>query len=146
MQYFIIVASKDHVEIGVENEFAQAGHGEKPQLKKLKRNDWIIYYSPKDQYKNGNQCQAFTAIGQVTDNEPYQVMTPDFKPWRRKVQYYPAEEVAIEPLLDNLNFITNKNQWDKQLMGGFLEIQEADFNLIAEEMLVHRRKNFIPDY
>ncbi|PSR06399.1 MAG: EVE domain-containing protein, partial [Bacteroidetes bacterium SW_10_40_5] len=71
MQYFIIVASKDHVEIGVDNEFAQAGHGEKAQIQKLKRNDWIIYYSSKDQYKNGNQCQAFTAIGQVTDNEPY---------------------------------------------------------------------------
>lgn len=147
MQYYIIVASKDHVKIGVENGFAQGGHGKTTQLQKLKRDDWIIYYSPKDQYKNGNPCQVFTAIGQVIDDEPYQVtMSPDFKPWRRQVEYYPADEVAIEPLIDHLNFITNKKRWGMHLMGGFLEIGATDFNLIAEEMLFDRRKYLIPDY
>ena len=88
MKYYIIVASKDHVTKGKENGFAQAGHGKKTQLDKLKKNDWIIYYSSKDKYEDGKAYQKFTAIGQVIDNEPYQVsVNSDFEPWRRNIEF-----------------------------------------------------------
>ncbi len=50
MSFFIIVASKDHVQKGIEGGFAQAGHGKRTQLDKLKKGDWIIYYSSKANY------------------------------------------------------------------------------------------------
>ncbi len=37
MKHYLIVASKDHVARGVEGGFAQAGHGKKSSLAKLRR-------------------------------------------------------------------------------------------------------------
>ena len=57
-----------------------------PGLKRLKAGDWIVFYSPKTAYVGGEALQAFTAIGQVKDEELYQVdMSEDFHPWRRNV-------------------------------------------------------------
>lgn len=140
MKYYIIVASKDHVQVGIEEGIAQAGHGKKTQLKKLDKDDWIIYYSSKDKYQNGKAYQKFSAIGQVEDNEPYQVIVnPDFEPWRRKINYYSAKELEIRPLLDDLKFITNQKRWGLHLMSGFVEINRADFKLIAEKMLKRKK-------
>lgn len=139
MNYYIIVASRDHVKKGVENGFAQAGHGKKSQLAKLKKGDWIMYYSSKDTYKDGKSYQKFTAAGQVTDNESYQVaVNPDFKPWRRKIRFAAINEVEIRPLLSDLKFITNKKNWGLHLMSGFIEIGKTDFELIAGKMGIHK--------
>jgi len=140
MKYFLIVASKDHVKVGVENGFAQAGHGKKLQLAKMEKGDWVIYYSAKGKYKEGKPYQKFTAIGQVEDNKPYQVtVNPDFEPWRRKINFYSVRELEIRPLLDDLNFITNRERWGLHLISGFLEIKKADFKMIAEKMLIHKK-------
>jgi predicted RNA-binding protein len=140
MKYYIIVASKDHVNTGKEKGFAQAGHGKKTQLDKLKKNDWIIYYSSKDKYKDGKAYQKFTAIGQVTDNEPYQVkVNPDFEPWRRNIDFNSSNDLEIRPLISQLEFISNKKKWGLHLMAGFVEIGKADFEKIATEMLTEKR-------
>lgn len=140
MKYFLIVASKDHVKIGVENGFAQAGHGKKTQLQRLRKDDWVIYYSSKDKLKDGKAYQKFTALGQVEDNEPFQVtVNPDFEPWRREINFYPINEVEIRPLLDNLNLITNRKRWGLHLMSGFVEINKTDFKLIADKMLQNKK-------
>lgn len=140
MKYFIIVASKDHVEVGVKKGIAQAGHGKKTQLEQLEKDDWVIYYSSKDKYENGKAYQKFTAVGQVEDDKPYQVkVSSDFEPWRRKINYYSVKELEIRPLLDDLNFITNREKWGIHLMSGFVEIDKADFKLIAEKMLTHKK-------
>jgi predicted RNA-binding protein len=139
MRYFLIVASKDHVKIGVENGFAQAGHGKKTQLQKLRKDDWVIYYSSKDKLKDGKTYQKFTALGQVDDNEPFQVtINTDFEPWRRRIKFYPINELEIRPILDDLNFITNRKNWGLHLMSGFVEINKTDFNLIADKMLLNK--------
>ncbi len=138
MKYYIIAASKDHVQVGMEEGIAQAGHGKKSQLDKLDKDDWVIYYSSKD--KDGKAYQKFTAIGQVDDKEPFQVtISADFKPWRRKINYYSVNELEIRPILDDLNFITNRKKWGLHLMSGFVEIKESDFKLIAEQMLTHKK-------
>lgn len=139
MKYYIIVASKDHVTAGKENGFAQAGHGKKVQLIKLKKNDWVIYYSSKDKNQNGKAYQKFTAIGQVTDYEPYQVsINPDFKPWRRNIDFRPSTDFEIRPLVNELEFISNKKKWGLHLMSGFIEIGKADFERIAIKMLTEK--------
>lgn len=139
MKYYIIVASKDHVKKGEKEGFAQAGHGKKHQLKQLKKDDWIIYYSSKETHDSTKPFQKFTAIGQVIDDAPFQVyLSNGFEPWRRGVQFYPFQDVDIRPLLKDFSFITNKKSWGFHFMRGFLEIPEPDFNRIAEKMLAKK--------
>jgi len=40
-------------------------------LRKTARGDWIVFYSPKTAYPDGAPLQAFTAIGQLADDEPF---------------------------------------------------------------------------
>jgi hypothetical protein len=70
--------------------------------------------------------QAFTAI-----------MAPDFELARRDVDSKECEEVGMRKLIDKLNFIENKQRWGYKFRFGFFEINQADFELIAGEMLNH---------
>ena len=63
--YWIGVASRVHVQNGVDGGFAQLCHGRCPPLKRLEEGDWIVYYSPRERFNEKTPCQSFTAIGQV---------------------------------------------------------------------------------
>ncbi|HVV66771.1 MAG TPA: EVE domain-containing protein [Candidatus Saccharimonadales bacterium] len=135
MSYWINVVSRDHVQRGVEGGFTQANHGKPWALKKMKKGDWIIFYSPKTSFENGEPLQAFTALCQVTDDEPYQVeVTPSFSPWRRNVRFERTREVPIKPLIEELDFIENKVQWGYKFRFGVIEIGEHDFQTIKKAM------------
>ncbi|MHA4915566.1 EVE domain-containing protein, partial [Enterococcus faecium] len=54
MNYWIGVASRDHIARGVAGGFCQLCHGKAQALKRMKKGDWIIYYSPKETM-DGNQ-------------------------------------------------------------------------------------------
>ncbi len=134
-KYFLIIASKDHVLIGIEKGFAQAGHGSKDFMCKPAKGDWVVYYSSKDKFENGEALQKFTAIGQVADEEPYQPNTrTNFRPYRRDVKYKESREADIRPLLDDLSFIKNKKRWGFYLISGFREILKEDFEVIKQAM------------
>lgn len=135
MNYWINVVSKDHVMRGVVGGFTQANHGKPHMLKRMLRGDWIIFYSPKTAFAGDEKLQAFTAIGQVTDDEPYQVtMEQDFQPWRRKVVFKKASEAPIKPLIDVLDFIENKTHWGYKFRFGVIAISEHDFEVIRSAM------------
>jgi len=135
-QYWISVASKDHVMRGIAGGFMQANHGKKAPLQRMKPNDWVIFYSPKQVLEKDEKCQAFTAIGQVADEEIYQVtITDDFAPFRRNVQFYNCQETSILPLINDLDFIQNKKSWGYPFRVGFFEIGKKDFELIRQQML-----------
>lgn len=113
MRYWIVVVSKDHISRGIAGGFIQANHGKQVPLKRLTTNDWVICYSPKLRFDANEPCQAFTAIGQVLDDEINQhKMSYNFTPYRRNINYYTCKEVAIAPLIMQLEFIKNKNSWD----------------------------------
>ena len=134
-KYFLICASRDHVLKGVNDGFAQAGHGKKDFISKPSRGDWIVYYSSKDNFENGKPLQKFTAIGEVVDDKPYQPNTnKNFKPYRRDVKYKESSEAAIRPLIENLSFIKNKKRWGFYLISGFREISKDDFDIIKDAM------------
>jgi hypothetical protein len=38
-KYYIICASRDHIQTGIKSGFVQANHGKKTQLKRLKKGD-----------------------------------------------------------------------------------------------------------
>ncbi len=131
MNYWINTISLDHVQRGVAGGFTQAGHGKAAGLKRLKKGDWIIFYSPKMSYPDGASLQQFTAIGQVSDEEPYQVdMSSDFHPYRRNVDFKKCQPVPIRPLLDELGFIRDKQHWGYAFRFGLFQIAEADFRLL----------------
>ena len=135
MRYWIVVVSKDHIGRGVAGGFMQANHGKAAPLKKMAMNDWAICYSPKKSYNGNEPLQAFTAIGQVADDNIYQhKMSDDFVPYRRSINYHPCRETPITPLIRQLDFIRNKNAWGYSFRFGFFEIPENDFKLIKSAM------------
>ena len=65
MRYWIGVASRDHVARGVAGGFCQLCHGKAQPLQRMSAGDWIIYYSPKEEFDGNTPCQRFTAIGEI---------------------------------------------------------------------------------
>jgi len=134
-RYWIGVACKEHVQKGVQEGFAQVCHGKPGPLNRMKEGDLIIYYSPTLKFGGKEPYRAFTAIGKVQAGESYTfVMSVDFVPWRRDVNFFKAQDALIEPLLDKLSFIKDKKRWGFPFRQGFLKISQADFWLIATEM------------
>jgi EVE domain len=135
VRYWINTVSRDHVHAGMEGGFTQADHGRPARLRRLRPDDLIAFYSPRTTYPSGAPLQAFTAVGKVVDSEPYQVeMTPTFRPWRRRLQFLPACEAPIAPLLDNLTFIGDRRHWGFVFGRGLFEVGAEDFQRIARAM------------
>jgi len=135
-RYWVIVASKDHVKNGLAEGIAQACHGKASPLRRMRKNDFILYYSGKQTLGKPQLCQQFTAIGKVADDEIFQLqVTEDFCPSRRNIEFLPSEDVSILPLIDELDFIKNKKSWGYPFRFGFFEIQRSDFDLISFKML-----------
>lgn len=135
MKNWMLVASKEHVLIGVRDGFAQACHGKASPLKRMSVGDNIIYYSPKHFFGQSTPCQEFTAIGQVIGQDVYSYdMGNGFVPYRRNIQYQPVQPVPIKPLISQLEFIKDKQRWGYPFRWGAFEIYQSDFELITDEM------------
>jgi hypothetical protein len=133
--YWIAVASAEHVRRGRKDGFMQVNHGKAAPLRRVKPGDGIVYYSPTTVLGEKDGLQAFTAIGTVREGEPYQGdMGAGFTPFRRDVDWAEAEETPIKPLLDRLDFTAGKSNWGYQLRFGLFPVSAADFALIARAM------------
>ena len=138
-RYWVIVASKNHVMLGVHAGVAQANHGKAAPLKRLSVGDGILYYSPKMEFGGNENCQAFTAIGKVVGDTIYSFdMGGGFIPYRRDVAYMNCVDAPIQPLIPALTFIQDKKSWGYNFRFGFFEIPKIDFDLIAGQMLQER--------
>ena len=143
-KYWIIVASKDHVKSALTEGIAQTCHGKALPLKRMRKNDFIIYYSGKQTMGKYEVCQEFTGIGRVLDDEIYQLrVSEDFCPSRRKIEFLPGKDVSILPLISRLNFIHDKKNWGYPFRFGMLEIDRHDFELISSQML---QKEYVQKY
>jgi hypothetical protein len=108
-KYWIIVASKDYVKTGVAEGITQACHGKASPLRRMKKGDLVIYYSGKQTLGRPGKCQEFTALGKVIDDEIYQfLMSEDFCPSRRNINFLQSKDASILPLINDLDFIQNK--------------------------------------
>ena len=131
-KYWINTIAREHVLRGVSGGFTQANHGSPHNLKRLQKGDGIIFYSGKTAYPEGEPYQQFTALGIVTDDDPYQVaMTPDFHPFRRNVTFLDMHDTPIKPLITELSFIHDPTHWGFPFRRGLFEISEKDFMFIA---------------
>jgi hypothetical protein len=136
MKYWIILASKDHIQRGQAGGFIQANHGKAAPLKRMRAGDWVIFYSPKLEFDKPEKLQCFTAIVRVVGEEIYQQdMGGGFVPFRLKVQFLPSNDVSIRPLIEELTFIKDKTHWGAPFRFGTLQIPEEDFRLIAGKMV-----------
>lgn len=131
---WIAVASAEHVRIGHAQGFMQVCHGKSGPLRRTAPGDTVIYYSPAETIRGKDRLQAFTAIGTVVDRDPYRAVMPaGFVPWRRDIDWWPAADVPIRPLLGRLAF-TRTGNWGYQLRFGLFQIEPADAALIAAAM------------
>ncbi len=141
MSYWINTVSREHVRLGVQGGFTQADHGRATRLRRIAKGDFIAFYSPRTEFRGGDRLQAFTAIGRVTDDTPYQVeMRPGFQPWRRNMKFSRSRESPIAPLIEDLEFIADKRQWGYPFRRGLFEIGRPDFETIAQSMGVRLPK------
>ena len=85
---------------------------------------------------NVEKCQEFTALGKVIDDEVYPFkVSADFCPSRRNIKFLDTKDLSIIPLIENLEFISNKKSWGYPFRFGFFEINKNDFDLISSQML-----------
>src|SRR5258705_9452392 len=141
--YWIGVVSKSHVDKAVAGGFTQLNHGKAGPLERMRAGDGFAFYSPRTSYPDGAPLQAFTAIGRIRDGNVYQVTqgvldtegrSGNFRPFRLAVDYLPARDVPIKPLIENLSFIRSKMHWGAAFRFGYLRVPEADFARIAAAM------------
>ena len=132
---WIAVACAAHVARGRAGGFMQVCHGKAAPLRRLKAGDRVAYYSPVETMEGREPCQAFTACGVVHDDDVHQVaMTPDFRPWRRAVDWRPAEPAPIRSLLPKLDLTRERPNWGGAFRFGLVRITEPDMDLIAAAM------------
>ena len=113
----------------------QVCHGKAVPLMRTRPGDRVVYYSPTGEFRGKDRLQAFTAIGVVRDSQPIQVdMGGGFVPFRREVDWWPAAEVPIRPLLDTLEFTANNPRWGYRFRFGLFEISEHDMDVVASAM------------
>lgn len=137
---WIAVASAEHVRRGRAEGFMQVCHGKAAPLRRIRPGDKVVYYSPTEQFGGKGALQAFTAIGEVKAGEPYSFdMGGGFCPFRRDVTWANAQETAIRPLLDQLEFSAGQRNWGYQLRFGLFEISDHDWQIIAAAMGVNHQ-------
>jgi EVE domain len=133
--FWIGVASRDHVMRGVKGGFCQLSHGKSSPVERLRPGDRIAYYSPREQMGDGEPVQAFTAIGEILPGDAYRAdMGGGFKPVRRDVRFFKAHDVPIKPLLDTLSFTKGRTSWGYAFRRGSFRIEADDYRAIAKAM------------
>jgi len=116
MRFWISTVSRAHVQNGIAGGFAE---DDESRLKRLSPGDRIVFYAPRPD-------QRFTAIAEVVDGGPYQ----SGEVWRRNVIFRDGNELAVQPLIDALDFIRDKRSWGVFFRRGFFEINESDFRTL----------------
>lgn len=134
-RHWVSTTSLEHVLLGVEGGFTQTDHGRDARLRVLRRGDPIAFYSPRPALGSKVVLQQLTALGEVADDEPYQVeMSPDLRPWRRRVTFEEVGRVPIRPLIPMLGFVTDEQRWGLPFRSGLLEVTAGDFAVLAGAM------------
>ena len=133
MSAWLGVVSRAHVQRGVAGGFAQLCHGKAQPLRRMRRGDWLVYYSPTIEM-GGAPLRAFTAIGRIEDDEVSSFdMGGGFVPYRRSVRYARGREVSLHTLQDRLALCARPS-WGIALRRGHLPLAAGDLATIASAM------------
>ncbi|MGB3304888.1 MAG: EVE domain-containing protein [Thermomicrobiales bacterium] len=139
---WLIVACADHVRRGRAGGFMQVNHGKLAPLRRISPGERVVCYSPSTVMRGAGRLQSFTALGGVAAGVPYQVrMGEDFCPFRRDVEWLPANDAPIQPLLGELELTAGKPNWGYQLRRGLLPLSTHDIERIAQAMGIELPRN-----
>jgi EVE domain len=134
MRYWLGIVSREHAMRGVSLGIAQISHGKRPPLARLAPGDWLVYYSPREKMGESAALRAFTAVGEIVDDEIWQADEESFTPWRRRIRYLDGvSDAPLRELADRLE-LTRTPNWGHQLRRGLVELSEGDFVLIRSAM------------
>lgn len=138
---WIVVASAEHARRGRDactdsnHGFMQVCHGKRAPLARVQPGDRVAYYAPTVTMGGKDKLQSFVSIGIVHSADPYAFdMGGGFVPYRKDVQYLKAHETPIAPLLDNFEFVQDRQRWGYQFRFGLFKINDHDMLLIANAM------------
>ena len=135
---WIAVASAEHARRGCatpDTGYMQVCHGKSAPLKRMSAGDRVAYYSPALTMGGKDKLQRFVSIGLVRAGEPYAFdMGGGFMPFRRDVAYVAAQEASILPLLDDFEFVEDRQRWGYKFRFGLFDISDHDMRLIAQAM------------
>ena len=135
MKNWIAVASAAHARRGREGGYMQVCHGKLAPIRRVRPGDRVAYYSPTVTMGGKDTCQRFVSIGLVCAGEPYPFdMGEGFVPNRRDVVYTPSQEASILPLLDDFEFVENRQRWGFKFRFGLFDVSDHDMQLIAQAM------------
>src|ERR1700733_8384619 len=134
-RFWVGVASREHVLAAVCGAFCQLNHGKETPVRRLQIGDSIVFYSPRERMDIGESLQAFTAAGRIVDEVPYQVeQSKNFRPFRRKTEYFKSKGTSSLPLLEELSFTKGRSNWGAALRMGILQMKREDYMKIAISM------------
>jgi hypothetical protein len=134
-RFWVGVASREHVLASVRGAFCQLNHGKETPVRRLQMGDSIVFYSPREFMEGGESLQAFTAAGRIVDEVPYQVeQSKDFRPFRRKTEYFKSKDASILPLLKELSFTKGRSNWGAAFRMGVFQMKSEDYMKIAMSM------------
>jgi len=135
---WIAVASAQHARRGCATPgagYMQVCHGKVAPLQRIRPGDRVAYYAPTVTMGGKDRLQAFVSIGIVLPGAPYAFdMGGGFVPSRRDVAYVPAREAAIAPLLDDFEFVDDRQRWGRKCRCGLCAISDHGMRLIAQAM------------
>jgi hypothetical protein len=142
-EYWIAVASAEHVRRGRAGGFMQICHGKAAPLSRIRAGSGIVYYSPQSMMGLNDRLQAFTAIGFVKPGEPYLAeMENGVRAFRRYVDWLAGHEVPIRQLIDTLELTANRPNWGYRLRFGRCQVSARDFDTIAGAMCGGHQSQF----
>jgi EVE domain len=140
---WVAIACAEHARKGRDtcteagHGFMQVCHGKRAPIARVKPGDRVAYYAPTITMGGKDKLQSFVSIGIVQSAEPYAFdMGGGFVPFRKDVLYVKAQEAPIAPMLNEFEFIENRQRWGYKFRFGLFSISDHDMLLIARAMQV----------
>lgn len=132
---FLGVAASAHVQAAVDDDVCLFGHGSRAAVEDLEPGDWIVYYSPGEAIDGASDVQAFTAIGRVAAGD-IEAFDRDGQRLHRRPATYSADahQAPVRPLLDQLSFVEDPDNWGLAFRNSKRQITLGDVTTIAEAM------------
>ncbi|HEY3556543.1 MAG TPA: hypothetical protein VGL05_03750 [Kribbella sp.] len=133
------VVSAEHAQRAVSGGFIQLNHGKRYGVARLQRGDGFAIYSPTERYLEKRPLRAFTALGVVADDAPYQAEPMSMgdrgtvQPWRRRIEFLQVHRAPIREL--DLELTRNPN-WGYQLRRGLVSLTSEDFEILRAAMSI----------
>jgi hypothetical protein len=88
-KFWIVVASKDHVERGQALGIVQANHGKAAPMKRMRAGDFIVFYSPKLRFQVREERELGLCLS-------FRVLRDSEKRLRNHLQEDPAKKNSLD--------------------------------------------------